>query len=982
MSASDEPRRVSVLIEQWLPISELGIESRRERAAASALPPLSFLHVWWARRPLVACAGVILCSLLPTWTRELADRFEQEPRLASEDAYRKWVLYLIGIWGDPVAARVIYDRAKAEGLRVPNPFTYKQAYKNSPTLDDLSLLHRVLEDTWDGLPSMIDPTAGGGSIPYEAARYGIPSVANDLNAVAAMILRAGLEIPAVHGMELLPHLEEWGERLSKRCEKRLASYFPSGPGEEVATFFFARSVVCPRTGKLTPLVPNWWLVKGKGKEVAAQVVTEAGGVELATAQFKVLIGTAANASDPDTGTVSAGDGVSVWDGLPIDGDYIKSEARAGRMQSMIYAVAVRYPALSGSREKGKRGFRAPTAMDEDALKAAQEALNALSPKWLQSGVLPTEDIGVSNYDRGHRLYGMTRWIDFFSPRQLLVHGTLAEELQRVREEVVEALGEDVGNAVAALLGLIQGKALNYNAHQSYWNPTRSVMIPVFTKHNFSFTWTYGEFEGARQLVPWCVDQLVDSYKGIVALYQPRAGMRKSADSDEAWNIEMKSRVPARPTVMRGNAGDLDRVDAESQTLVCVDPPYYDNVMYAELSDFFGVWEQHTVGRVWPDLMPGGLADTTNEAVANQARFKDFDGRKRDLASSDYQAKMRAIFLEAFRILRSEGVLTVMFTHKRAEAWDTLGMALMEAGFEIATSWPVNTEAEQSLHQAKKNAASSTVMLVCRKRRAMPEQQMSFFEDLVPAIREAARSAVARFGADGITGVDLLLSTYGPVLSVISSAWPVYSSEASSDGSPRLLRPEEALDVARTELVELRRRAIVGRQVTFDAPTDFWLIAWETFKAEEFPYDEARRLALAVGGQDPESLAATGILKKSSGSVIMQTPFDRRRKILKPVQAGALQGLPLVDLLHGLLAVCELDGLAAAKVVMDKHGLLADSRFMALVQGALNALPRTKSRGEFVRPETRYLDALVTAYMPDVVVPADEPLDTLFGNDGS
>ena len=977
-----DKRRVSVLIEQWLPISELGIESRRERAAASALPPLSFLHVWWARRPLVACAGVILCSLLPVWSRELAVQFDEDPRLTSEHAYRKWVLQLIGIWGDPVAARAIYDRAKADGVRVPNPFSYKQAYKNSPSLADLSLLHRVLETTWGGLPSVIDPTAGGGSIPYESARYGISSVANDLNAVAAVILRAGLEVPALHGMELLPHLEKWGQLLSKRCEERLSAFFPSASGEEVATFFFARSIACPRTGKPTPLVPNWWLAKGKGKEVAVRVLTEAGGTQFTSPQFEVLFGADALASNPDAGTVTAGDGLSIWDNLPIDGDYIKSEARAGRMPSMLYAVAVRYPALSGSRQKGLRGFRPPTAMDEDALTAAETELKGLSAGWLQSGVLPTEEIGISNYDRGHRLYGMTRWIDFFSPRQLLVHGTLADELQRLREEIVQDLGKDVGNAVVALLSLLQGKALNYNAYQSYWNPSRSVMIPVFTKHNFSFTWTYAEFEGARQLIPWCLDQLIDSYKGIVALYQPRTTAGKTSDGDVKKKYEMKYPVPARPIVSRGNAGDLSAVLTGSQTLVCVDPPYYDNVMYAELSDFFGVWEQHTVGRAWPDLMPGGLADTVNEAVANQARFKDFDGKKKELANSDYQAKMRAIFLEAFRVLRSEGVLTVMFTHKRAEAWDTLGMALMEAGFEIATSWPVNTEAEQSLHQAKKNAASSTVMLVCRKRPPEPEQQMTFFDDLVPSIREAARSAVTRFAADGIAGVDLLLSTYGPVLSVISSAWPVYSSEASPDGSPRLLRPEEALDVARAELVELRRRAIVGRQVTFDAPTDFWLIAWETFKAEEFPYDEARRLALAVGGQDPESLTATGILKKSSGTVVIQTPSDRRKRVLKPVQAGNLQGLFLVDVLHGLLVVCELDGLAAAKVLMDKHGLSSDSAFLALVQGATNALPRTKKQGQFVRPETKYLDALVTAYMPDIVVPEDEPIDTLFGDDGT
>ena len=201
------------------------------------------------------------------------------------------------------------------------------------------------------------------------------------------------------------------------------------------------------------------------------------------------------------------------------------------------------------------------------------------------------------------------------------------------------------------------------------------------------------------------------------------------------------------------------------------------------------------GAIWPDLMPGGLADVKNEAVANVARFADSGRKKKALAVADYEAKMQAIFAECNRVLRDDGVLTVMFTHKRAEAWDTLGMALMQAGFTIETSWPVNTESEQSLHQAKKNSAASTIMLVCRKRGRRRQESHPYFEDLEADVRSAARDAVERFSAAGISGVDLLLSTYGPALSVVSAQWPVYSSEADESGRSRLLRPEEALDAA-------------------------------------------------------------------------------------------------------------------------------------------------------------------------------------------
>lgn len=441
--------------------------------------------------------------------------------------------------------------------------------------------------------------------------------------------------------------------------------------------------------------------------------------------------------------------------------------------------------------------------------------------------------------------------------------------------------------------------------------------------------------------------------------------------------ELRHPVPGPVTVTRGPAGDLSGVEAGSQTLVCIDPPYYDNVMYGELSDFFGVWEQHTVGRVWPDLLADGIADMKNEAVANPARFKEFGRRKKELATADYEAKMQAIFAECHRVLRGDGVMTVMFTHKRAEAWDTLGTALLEAGFTIETSWPVNTESEQSLHQAKKNSAASTIMLVCRKRERPTDGGKTYFEDIEADVRQAARDAAVRFEAAGIGGVDLLLSTYGPSLSILSRVWPVYSSETDDDGRSRLLRPEEALGAAREEVVRLRKTALVGHDVAFDGVTDFVLIAWQTFRAEEFPYDEARRLALAIGGGDVETLAAAKVLDKKAGMVRLLSPVERKRKVYRPVVDGEIAGLPMVDVLHAVMIEASESSLAAAKALCDRLRLLDDVRFVDLIQAMVRALPNTRLKGKWVRPEAEVLHQFCTAYLPLVELPADPVSDTLF-----
>ncbi|MGH9087157.1 MAG: DUF1156 domain-containing protein, partial [Acidimicrobiales bacterium] len=900
--------------------------------------------------------------------------FGGEVRVGSEEHYREWVLHLCGIWGDPVAGRALLDQANAEGRKIKgNGYGYKQAYKNSPNPDDLDLLHCVLEWAWGSLPSVLDPTAGGGSIPYEAARYGLPAHANDLNQVAAATLRAGVEIAATFGPPLADDLEKWGGVLVDRLAGRLSPYFlREALQEKVVGYLHARTVACPRTGKPVPLSPNWWITKAKGDEHAVRLLTTRDGVALDEPAFDLLHGEEAVASDPDRGTVARGVGVSPWDGLAIDGDYIKSEAQAGRMGSLLYAVAIRTPTVGANgRTKWVRSFRPPTATDHGALAAAEAELAGRLPGWLAAGCVPTEEIPEGNDARPHH-YGMRFWRDMFSPRQLLVHGTFVEEHRRLGEEVEAHEPPERAAAIVGLLGLMTSKALNYNSLLASWHTKDAIIRPVFDRHDFAFKWQFAEFEGAEALWEWVHERNVVNFRAIAATLQP---------GSSSWTVGgqvvhgtghgLRHPVPGPVVVSRGPGSSLAGVADRSRALVCIDPPYYDNVMYGELSDFFGVWEQHTVGRAWPDLMPGGTADLKNEAVANPARFKEFGRRKSQLATADYEAKMHAIFAECHRVLRDDGVCTVMFTHKRAEAWDTLGMALLEAGFTIESSWPVHTESEQSLHQAEKNAAESTVMLVCRKRETQ-DGGAPYFEDLEGEVRQAAKEAVARFAAAGIGGVDLLLSTYGPALSVVSAHWPVFSAEADETGRSRLLRPEEALAAAREEVVRMQRLALIGHHVELDPLTDFVLLAWSTFGAASFPFDEARRLALAVGGLDVSRLEDDKIVTTRAGTVTLCAPKERLRRRgderpgVRP-GADAFSG-PVIDAVHTVLYVAEEDGLAAAKSLMDRAGLTGDGRVLACLQGLVHAIPRTKIKGAWVRPEAGLLDALATAFLPDIDLP--------------
>lgn len=958
MTERDRPR---LLIEEWFPVAELGIESVRERAAASALPPIYFLHVWWARRPLVASAGAILASLLPAWSPELSTAFDGYDELATPEAYRRWFLRLCGIWGDPVGAKRMLDEANAAGVKLKgNGYGYKQAYKNSPDAQNLHLLHDVLKQTWDGTPTLLDPTAGGGSIPYEAVRYRLPAHANDLNPVAASVLRAGVEVPARFGVPLAEELRHYGELLAERVSRRLAPFFAKeAKGERVVAYIFARTVGCPRTGKCVPLVSDWALRRGE-KPVAVRLITQQAGHELEEPEFEIVEGTAARFDTKKAGTWSRGSAVSPWDHLVIDSAYIKAEAQAGRMGEVLYAVATR-------TAKG-RSFRVPTKIDRDALAAAESELERLLPTWERDDVLPIEAIPSGNKTNEPHNYGIAHWRDMFTPRQLLVHGSFVEEWRNLVEDVQAELADDPGraDAILALLTMMSGKALNYNSRLGSWHASRQVMRSVFDSHNYAFKNTFAEFDGGSELPAWTLDQLLDAYRSIAELLSPH---------DDATLLGDFNSSLAAVRVTAKNAGNLTSLPDASQSLVCIDPPYYDNVMYAELADYFYVWHKRTLGRLWPDLFADQLTNKHDEAVTNRARFAHAGRRAMALADHDYTAKMAAIFAECHRVLEPNGVMTVMFTHKRADAWDSLGTALLQAGFEIRASWPVHTESEQSLHQARQNSVKSTMFLSCRKR---PDDgavhDTVYIDDIAADIRDAAGDALARGHQQGLAGVDLLLSTYGPALSVLSSHWPVYAAEADDTGRSRLLRPEEALTVARTEVLRQERLRLVGRDIEFDPLTDFTLLAWSTFAAREFPYDEARKLALSISDLDLHDVEAAKLVTSSQGTVSLTEPRLRLRRETDAHLPGIDRSRTTIDVwadaVHTTAYITAEDGSGAAKRWLDERDLTENSNFIACLRAFVHALPSTKHQGEWNVPEAGHLRSLVTTYFKDIDLPSE------------
>jgi len=826
----DEHGRPRVFLEgDDVPVRELSVECMRERGASSALPPLYFLHVWWARRPLTISRAAVLGSVLPEGT----DRVE--------------FLELLGVprGKNPLEGRRIIDEIKA-GIRdnySGNKYGYSRGFTNRLPPRLMTDMKESLSGIWArDVLTVLDSFAGGGSIPFEACRMGFHSITNELNPVAVVIEKATLDYPSRFGMRLIDEIEARGSRIIQELHDKLSDCFPRPEGELPGAYIWIRTITCPECELSVPLAPNWWLDKGNG--VGYRYILPSPDEDMCS--FDVV--DPSEGFDPDIGTVKRGVATCPRCHEPIDGDEVKRQAQNNEMGHQLAIVELN-KIQNGSKV---RTYRAVTEDDVVGVRRAEELLKERLPMWEARGIVPIENRYLGPADRSAN-YGVIEWSDIFNPRQLLVHLTTLETI--LDQPWNELDDEKMKEALRAYIQFAFDKTCDYNSIQSRLHTTRGVMVNTFDRHDFSFKWSYAEMDGAGHLFRFGLSQIEDAYRGIVKLI---------------------GKISTHATFINGDAASLSSISNGSVDCVVIDPPYYDNVMYAECSDFFYVWMKRGLGDVFPELFTAELTEKDAEAVANVARFKHHGrGKGRPLAEQDYEAKMAAAFQELYRVLRDDGVMTVMFTHKRVEAWDTLSKALMDAGFEITATWPVHTESEHSLHQAKKNAAQSTILLVCRKRSM--DAGTGWWEDLKPILEEKVIEKAERLEGLGLSRLDLSIASFGPALEVISKQWPV----KKRDGT--VINPDEALDVARSVIVQwFMDKILKGHRSDVDQWAQFYILGWYIFEARRFPFDEARKLGIAVG-VDVDDLIKKKVLEKKGNDVIIQTPAKRFRN--KGLKAG-------------------------------------------------------------------------------------------------
>ena len=849
-------------------------------------------------------------------------------------------MHVMGIHGDPVESKKRIDEARRAGNRFEGPaYSYKRAFTFTPERHELEWLQKAIPHGDANRPlRILDVTAGGGSIPFEAVRLGFHTIANDLNPVAWLILRATVEFPTKYGDSVLRRFKELAQRYIERRDQVLRPFFPAETQDnEVATnWVWARTVTCPYCAGLVPLSPNWRLTNdGIGVRLTASV-------DHRRCSFAIV----SSEGDHSPATVKGGKGLCPYPDCRrvIAGENIKEQAQAGAMGEQLCAVVYKRTDVVGHTKAGKqktksvRRFRAPRPED-DVSAAVNDMLSAKMSEWESRNLIPVESIGpVSNYDRGHRMYGMHSWRDMFSARQLLGHCVAVETFANLVDELRRDNGgneSELDRAALTYLAISIDKVVDYNSRYSIWIALRQVMGHTFSKHNYQTQWSYAEMSPISAGIghDWTIEQTGKALRELIALAGSGGGLFGERPAKDAVTITNTS-------------GDNISLEDASVDCVVMDPPYYDNVMYAELADFFYVWLKRTAGLLYPEQFSSYLTDKDREAIANPAKFKGQKGSAKNLAGRDYQRRMEAIFAECRRVLKPDGVMTVMFTHKASGAWDALASSLVEAGFVITASWPVNTESEISMHIKEKSAAKSTIFLVCRPQMQSDDGEANYWEDVEPKVAAVVRKRVQEFQDAGIGGVDLYLACFGPALQVFSEHWPLKRGRptqqpknvklaAGEEWDPYAVRPEDALDAARREVKQWRlsKLASMQRQHHLDPLTEWYVLAWDAFKALRFPGDEALKLARVVG-LDFDKQVKNVVCEAKGSDVILWDSKARKAK----GKLGAVGEDVMLDTLHHCALAGREQNTGDAKTILEKAGLLEDPTLLVALEALLNVLP--------------------------------------------
>lgn len=716
------------LIEVALPLAAINTAAAREKSIRHGHP--STLHLWWARRPLAAARAVIWASLVDDPSGDDSLSLEQQ------DKERQRLF------------QILEELIKWENSNEPHVLAQAKAE-----------IDRCFPE---GPPPILDPFGGGGAIPLEAQRLGLKAVSGDLNPVAVLIQKAMIEIPPrfagrppVHpdiqkemttwerAQGLAADVEAYGQWMRDEAKRRIGHLYPdaTGPSGEKLTpiaWIWARTVRSPDPtwkGEV-PLVSSWVLSKKKGKPtIWVEPIID---TERQTISYQVCTG----GKPTHEGTVHRGGATCIATGASIPLAYIRQEGMDGKLGRTLLAVVAESP-----------GGRAYLDADIEHISAAE----MFSPAWLPTARLPAKGLGFRV-----QAYGVDEWWKLYAPRQLVALTTLTDLLTEVRGRVMSdavnfGLPDDgvpvrdggVGatayaDAVITYLAFVIDKCANLWSGVVSWMNDRGAFRETFARQAISMTWDHAEanpFSGRGGSWDLCLDKVQMAIAAFSGQCEGRA-------------VQMDARAAVREA---------------PASVISTDPPYYDNVGYADLSDFFYVWLRHSLRDVWPEQCATLLTPKSDELIADPTRHGGRVG-----AEAHFESGMADFMAEVSRAQLPDAPATVYYAYKatetkegdtRSTGWATFLQAVLDGGLQVTATWPVRTESPGRIRATGANALASSIVLACRPR---PDSSpLASRGEFIAALRQELPEAVRMLQTGNVAPVDLPQSTIGPGIKVFS-----------------------------------------------------------------------------------------------------------------------------------------------------------------------------------------------------------------------
>ena len=760
-SRATYPKR---LIEVDLPIKRISAHARREKSIKHG--HISTLHIWWARRPLAACRAVVLAALWPDPADSNCPESFRREAAARMRVMRDRRGGMPRNWENPLELR-------AALLDFIADFSNWDLSNEKDYLETSRALVQVAHESLGGVPGtrplVVDPFAGGGAIPLEALRVGADVFSSDLNPVAVLINKVVLEYVPKYGAELIDEVRRWGTWVKQEAEKELAEFYPKDfDGSTPVAYIWARTIRCegPACGADIPLMRSLWLAKKGSRPVALRLVADRKNKVIT---FEII--ETAKPRDVGDGTMRKGSATCPLCDYTTPNSRVRSqlgERHGGSADARLVAVVMTRPGQQG------RIYRLPTMRDLDAAQRGVEELKRRRAK--DSGTLslvPDESIpterpspnarGLSAVTRiGIRTFG-----DLFTGRQALALSVFARLVREAAQRIVDTEADrGLSEAIQTALACVFGKFIDRFNALARWEPNVQCSQQLFGRQALSIVWDFTELSPAADGAgSW--SSLLDVWLDGIPIIANGQMHRDGAVTVRCAN--------ATENPLPNDSGDA----------FITDPPYYDAIPYADLSDFFYVWLRRVFARPGDDLWRDALTPKDEEAIWNPSRIYSKTGKPKDEAF--YEAQMAKALADGRRVVAPGGVGVVVFAHKSTAGWEAILSALINAGWIATASWPIDTEMGSRVNAMGTASLASSVHIVCRPRETLDgtvrTDAIGEWRDVLAELPKRIHDWMPRLAAEGVVGADAIFACLGPALEIFSR----YSRVEKASGEAVALR---------------------------------------------------------------------------------------------------------------------------------------------------------------------------------------------------